>query len=111
MGKSLPSTLKLEGGLERAGPVPPEQQLHSRRGLGPTLDKISDFTLRVQEKKEKKKKQQFLCRREPLEARPSCTRVASDPGLSIQPLLKPMLHLQAGDGHRVKGSIILNWKT
>lgn len=59
MGKSLPSTLKLEGGLERAGPVPPEQQLHSRRGLGPTLDKISDFTLRVQEKKEKKKNNNF----------------------------------------------------
>lgn len=27
-----PSALKLGGGLERAGPVPPEQQLHSRRG-------------------------------------------------------------------------------
>lgn len=28
-----------------------EQQLHSRRGLGPTLDKSLDFTLHVQEKK------------------------------------------------------------
>lgn len=31
-GEKNPSALKLGGGLERAGPVPPEQQLHSRRG-------------------------------------------------------------------------------
>lgn len=28
----------------------PEQQLHSRRGSGPTLDKSLGFTLHVQEK-------------------------------------------------------------
>lgn len=48
-GKSLPLP-NLTRGLERAHPVSLEQQLHSRRGLGPTLDKSLDFTLHVQEK-------------------------------------------------------------
>jgi len=48
-GKSLPLP-NLTRGLERAQPVSPEQQLHSRRGSGPTRDKSLGFTLQVQEK-------------------------------------------------------------
>lgn len=38
-GKSLPLP-NLTRGLERARPVSPEQQLHSRRGSGPTLKSL-----------------------------------------------------------------------
>lgn len=59
-GKCLPLP-NLMGDLERARSVSLEQQLHSRRGSGPTLDKSSDFTLYVQEKQKQNPKPTSFC--------------------------------------------------
>lgn len=96
-GRSLPLPNSTRV-LEKAPPVSPEQQLHSRRGSGPTLDKSLGFALHVQEKIPT-----TFCNGGSVGKRgPPSSWLCLSSGPSIQLVLKQKLHqtaLQAGDGH------------